>query len=154
MGTLLGILVGLVVLGIVCRLLVSAFPVLKTIIQILIWVVAIVVGFASGFWWGVLAFFCALLISVVIFGVNFEDESDPMAYRKKSFRPKSGLKCQNCGSLNTHKLDDNGMQELCTLQYRANNYGGTMKDAYKCQDCGHYMWYDRDGQFYYTQFNN
>lgn len=153
MGTLLGFLAGLVVLGIVCRLLVSAFPVLRTIIQILIWVVAIVVGFASGFWWGVLAFFCAAIISVVFFGVDFDDESDPKTYRKKSFRPKSGLKCQNCGSTNTYKLDDQETEKLYWSQYRANNYGGTMKDAYKCQDCGHHMWYDSDGQFYYTHPN-
>ncbi len=54
----------------------------------------------------------------------------------------------NCGSTNTYKLDKSETEELCNLQYRVNHYGGTMKDAYKCTDCGYHMWYDRDGNLF------
>lgn len=148
MGSFLVFLAITAVIILACRALASAFPVIKTIAAALIWIIPIVVWCTNGFWMGLLALFGAAIVLGILFGFDFD--GDARNYKKSSYRPKSGIKCENCGSTNTYKLNDEERGELCNLQYRANNYTGTMKDAYKCQDCGYHVWFDHDGKIFYT----
>lgn len=152
MGDLSGIFTFLAILAVIiviCRALASAFPVIKLIASILCPIVAIIVWATNGFWWGLAALVGAFFVAGIFFNIG-TDEEYPKTFKKSSYRPSNGLRCMNCGSTNTYKLDKSETEELCNLQYRVNHYGGTMKDAYKCTDCGYHMWYDRDGNLFST----
>lgn len=144
-----GFLLLLFVVFILCRALASLFPIIKGIVWLVIVILAIAIWCMHGFWLGLLALFGGALVGSIFFDIT-TDETDPKTYTGSSSRPSSGLTCQNCNSTNTVKLDRQEMEELCNLQYRENGYNGTMADAYKCNDCGYYLWYDRSGKIFYT----
>jgi len=104
-------------------------------------------GYKTIFMW---SFILAVIAFFFIAGILFGGGSKAEDFRRSSHRPQKGIACKNCGSRDTYKLSKSEKSELCELQYRVNDYKGTISDAYRCNECGHHVWFDHDGHVFYT----
>lgn len=146
MGELIGVAVGALVVILICRSIAGAFPVIKRVVMLIPFAAAITVGVTSGIGYGIATF----IGSAIVLGIMFGTDTEANDFRHSTHRPKKGITCKNCGSYDTYKISDSEKSELYDLQYNANGYNGTMSDAYRCNKCGHHMWFDRHGDIYYT----
>lgn len=114
MGNVLSFLLGVALVIIVCRVLASAFPVIKTIVVVLVWIAAVVMGCVYGFWAGLFSFIGAASVSGILFGVG-EDENGHSVSR--------GMRCPECGSRDVGTVEDGDAGRVT---------------GYACGDCGHF----------------